>query len=238
MESVSVAKTYALKRSEDIDVDQELVGLGAANLFGGLLGAFPLTGGISRTAVNADAGARTQAAGLFTGCILTIIIFSMLPLLKNLPDVTLAAIIIVAVAGMMDFSIPFKLWRVNKGDFSSWLITIALTLIVGVEPGIVFGTLFSLLVVLKRAGRPHYAVLGRMKSSDASVPVYRNIRNYPYSTVEEENIRLLRFDNHLFFANAEYFADCVTKLALPSIDRSSCVSITTMSSGVYVPVVY
>eukprot|EP01138_Halocafeteria_seosinensis_P007878 gb/GECG01008049.1/.p1 GENE.gb/GECG01008049.1/~~gb/GECG01008049.1/.p1 ORF type:complete len:776 (+),score=67.80 gb/GECG01008049.1/:1-2328(+) len=218
IESFSVAKTYALKSGDKLDADQELVGLGFANAVGGLLGAFPTTGGLSRTAVHADAGVKTQVSGLISGVLLLLVIFFLLPLFELLPEVTLASIIIVAITGMVDFSVPVRLWKINRSDFSAWCVTFLLTLLVGVEPGVLFGTLFSLLVVLKNASRPHWAVLGLLKSSSPDNPVYRNTKNYPYSTEEEPGVRILRFDSQLFFANSEYFVTNVTELGTHKID--------------------
>jgi MFS superfamily sulfate permease-like transporter len=224
IESFSVAKTYALKSGDKLDADQELVGLGFANTVGGIVGAFPTTGGLSRTAVHADAGVKTQLSGFISGVLLLLVIFFLLPLFELLPEVTLASIIIVAITGMMGFSVPVRLWRINRSDFFVWCLTFLLTLLVGVEPGVLFGTLFSLLVVLRNASRPHWAVLGLLKGSTPDNPVYRNIKYYPYSTQEEPGVRILRFDSQLFFANSEFFVSNVTELGTHKIDWINLVS--------------
>ena len=139
VESVSVGRTLGGKRQERIDANQELIGLGAANLGSSFSGGFPVTGGFSRSVVNFDAGAVTQAASLMTAGLIAIVTLFLTPLLYSLPRATLAATIVVAVLALVDFSIIGKTWRVSRSDTAAILVTMFLTLLMGVEAGVTFG---------------------------------------------------------------------------------------------------
>ncbi|MGB7285815.1 MAG: SulP family inorganic anion transporter, partial [Salaquimonas sp.] len=139
VESISVAQTLAVKKRQRIDPDQELIGLGAANIGASLTGGFPVTGGFSRSVVNFDAGAETPAAGIFTAAGLTIAALALTPLVFYLPQATLAATIIVAVLSLVDFSILKRSWHYSKADFLAVLTTILVTLTLGVEAGVSAG---------------------------------------------------------------------------------------------------
>ena len=223
VESVSGAKTWALKLGHRLQINQELVGLGAMNLIGGFFGSFPSDGSISRTAVQASVGSKTTVSGLFAGTLLTFVLFFLLGLFEKLPNVTLAVMIIVAVFGMMDFNMPLQLWKINRRDFFPWAVTFILTVVAGVKPGVIFGTIFSLVIVLQFASKPPYDVLGKYKTPDGLTEVYRSKKNHPFSVVEEDEVKLLRFESHLFFANSEYFTDVVGQVVIPAIDWNNSV---------------
>ncbi|MCE2972495.1 MAG: hypothetical protein LW852_03535 [Sediminibacterium sp.] len=154
VESVSVAQTLAAKRRQRINPDQELIGLGAANVAAAFSGGYPVTGGFARSVVNFDAGAETPAAGAFTAVGILIAALLLTPLLYALPIATLAATIIVAVLSLVDFKTPLAVWRFSKSDFAALITTIAVTLLAGVEPGVVSGVVLSLALYLWRASRP------------------------------------------------------------------------------------
>jgi SulP family sulfate permease len=198
VESVSVGKTLAAKRRQHIDVNQELVGLGAANIASAVSGAFPVTGGFSRSVVNFDAGAVTQMASIF--CALGIALVSMLftPALHYLPKATLAAIIIVAALSLIDLEILKKTWRFSKSDFAGVFMTIAVTLLFGVETGVACGVLTSIALHLLRTSMPHIAEVGLIEGTE----YFRDIRRYLVTTVPE--ILSLRMDESLFFANVHH----------------------------------
>ncbi|MEM9999673.1 MAG: SulP family inorganic anion transporter, partial [Pseudomonadota bacterium] len=143
VESVSVAQTLAAKKRQRIDPDQELIGLGAANLGAAFTGGYPVTGGFARSVVNFDAGAETPAAGAFTAVGLAIAAIALTPLVYYLPTATLAATIIVAVLSLVDLSILKKTWTYNRGDFSAVAATILITLGLGVEVGVASGVALS-----------------------------------------------------------------------------------------------
>lgn len=201
VESVSVAQTLAAKKRQRIDPDQELIGLGAANIGAAFSGGFPVTGGFSRSVVNFDAGAQTPAAGMFTAIGLLIASLLLTPLIHYLPKATLAATIIVAVTSLIDFSILRKTWIYAKADFIAVSATILVTLTIGVEWGVTLGVLSSIVIYLYKTSRPHMAVVGRVPGTEH----FRNILRHDVET--DETILTLRVDESLYFANARYLED-------------------------------
>jgi sulfate permease, SulP family len=148
VESVSVAQTLAAKRRERIDPDQELVGLGASNVASAVSGGFPVTGGFARSVVNFDSGARTPASGAFTAAGIALGTLFLTPWLHYLPQATLAAVIIVAVLGLIDLGVLKWTWGYSRADLAAVAITILMTLGLGVETGVVAGVLVSLALFL------------------------------------------------------------------------------------------
>ena len=204
VESISVAQTLAAKRRQHIDPDQELIGLGAANIGAAFSGGFPVTGGFSRSVVNFDAGAETPAAGAFTAVGLAIAALALTPLIYYLPTATLAATIIVAVLSLVDFSILRKSWVYSRADFAAVLITILLTLGLGVEAGVSAGVGLSILLHLYRSSRPHIAEVGQIPGTEH----FRNINRHKVLT--DPAIVTLRVDESLYFANARFLEDSIT----------------------------
>ncbi len=203
VESVSVAKTLAAKRRQRIDPDQELIGLGAANLGAALTGGYPVTGGFARSVVNFDAGARTPAAGAFAALGLLLAAVALTPLVFHLPIATLAATIIVAVLSLVDLSILRRTWTYARADFAAVSITIVATLLAGVEAGVGAGVALSILLHLWRTTRPHIAEVGR-------VPGTEHFRNVLRHAVEiDPRVLTLRVDESLYFANAGVLEDLV-----------------------------
>jgi SulP family sulfate permease len=203
VESISVAQTLAAKKRQRIDPDQELIGLGAANIGASLTGGFPVTGGFSRSVVNYDAGAETPAAGAFTAVGLAIAALALTPLIFFLPKATLAATIIVAVLSLVDFSILKRAWTYSKADFAAVLATIVLTLAMGVEAGVSAGVVLSVLLHLYKSSRPHIAEVGLVPGTEH----FRNIRRHQVET--DPSIVTLRVDESLYFANARYLEDAI-----------------------------
>jgi len=201
VESISVAQTLAAKKRQRIDPDQELIGLGAANIGASLTGGFPVTGGFSRSVVNFDAGAETPAAGAFTAVGLAIAAVALTPLIYFLPKATLAATIIVAVLSLVDFSILKRSWNYSKADFAAVLATILLTLTMGVEAGVSVGVGLSILLHLYRSSKPHIAEVGQVPGTEH----YRNVLRHDVLT--DPSIVTLRVDESLYFANARYLED-------------------------------
>jgi len=201
VESISVAQTLAAKKRQRIDPDQELIGLGAANIGASLTGGFPVTGGFSRSVVNFDAGAETPAAGAFTAIGLTFAAVALTPLIFYLPKATLAATIIVAVLSLVDFSILRRAWNYSKADFAAVLATILLTLLVGVEIGVSAGVVLSVLLHLYKSSSPHIAEVGQVPGTEH----FRNILRHDVLT--DPSIVSLRVDESLYFANARYLEE-------------------------------
>ena len=201
VESVSVAQTLAAKKRQRINPNQELIGLGAANIGASITGGFPVTGGFSRSVVNFDAGAETPAAGAYTAVGLAIAAVALTPLIYFLPKATLAATIIVAVLSLVDFTILSQSWRYSKADFASVLATILITLGFGVEAGVSTGVGLSLILHLYKTSRPHIAEVGLVPGTEH----FRNIQRHQVQC--HPGIVTLRVDESLYFANARFLED-------------------------------
>jgi SulP family sulfate permease len=203
VESVSVAQTLAAKRRQRISPDQELIGLGAANVASAFSGGYPVTGGFARSAVNFDAGAQTPAAGAYTAVGIALATLFLTPLLFSLPIATLAATIIVAVLSLVDLKTPGRLWRYSKADFAAHIATIAITLIAGVEMGVIAGVVVGLLLYLWRASRPHAAIVGRVPETEH----FRNVERHEVFTVP--HVLSIRIDEALTYLNARWLEEYV-----------------------------
>jgi sulfate permease, SulP family len=201
VESVSVAQTLAAKKRQRIDPDQELIGLGAANLGASFTGGFPVTGGFSRSVVNYDAGANTPAAGAYTAIGLAGASLFLTPLIYHLPKATLAATIIVAVLSLVDFSILKKTWLHSKADFAAVAATMSITLLMGVELGVTAGVSISILNHLYKTSRPHMAIVGQVPKTEH----YRNVLRHHVLT--DPTILTIRIDESLYFANTRFLED-------------------------------
>ncbi len=204
VESISVAQTLAAKKRQRIDPDQELIGLGAANIGAAFSGGYPVTGGFSRSVVNFDAGAETPAAGAFTAMGLAIAAVALTPLVYFLPKATLAATIIVAVLSLVDFSILRKTWTYSKADFWAVTATIVLTLGFGVETGVLAGVLLSVGLHLYKTSRPHVAEVGLVPGTQH----FRNVLRH--DVITDPSLVTLRVDESLYFVNARFLEDLVT----------------------------
>ena len=205
VESVSVAQTLAAKKRQRIDPDQELIGLGAANLGAAFTGGYPVTGGFARSVVNFDAGAETPAAGAFTAVGLAIAAVALTPMVYFLPKATLAATIIVAVLGLVDLSILKRTWAYSKADFVAVTATILLTLGLGVEIGVASGVSISVLLHLYKTSRPHVAEVGLVPGTQH----FRNIHRHVVET--DPTLVTLRVDESLYFVNARFLEDLIQK---------------------------
>ena len=223
VESVSVAQTLAAKRRQRIVPDQELIGLGAANIAAGLSAGYPVTGGFARSVVNFDAGAETPAAGIFTAAGIAVATLFLTPLLADLPQATLAATIIVAVLSLVDLPAIGRVWAYSKADFSAMAATMAGTLMLGVEVGIVVGVLLSLLMHLYRTSRPHMAVVGQVPGTEH----FRNVDRHQVLT--QPDILSLRVDESLYFANSRYLEDRIAELVA---ERPALKHVVLMCSAV------
>ncbi len=206
VESVSVAQTLASKRRQRIVPDQELIGLGAANIAAGLSSGYPVTGGFARSVVNFDAGAETPAAGVFTAVGIAFATLFLTPLLTSLPQATLAATIIVAVLSLVDFKAIRHVFHYSKADFSAMAATIVVTLLWGVEPGVVAGVALSLFLHLYRTSKPHMAIIGQVPGTEH----FRNVERHQVLT--DPQILSIRVDESLYFANSRYLEDRIAEL--------------------------
>jgi sulfate permease, SulP family len=203
VESIAVAKSLASQRRQKIDANQELIGLGAANLGAALMGGFPVTGGFSRSVVNFAAGANTGLASMITAILIAVTLIFLTPLFYFLPQSALAATIIVAVLGLLDLKTLRQMWAYNKADAISLLVTFFAVLLVGVEMGIITGVATSLLLYLWRTSYPHIAVVGRVDNTEHFRNVLRHsVKTYPH-------VMTIRVDESLYFANTKSLEDFV-----------------------------
>jgi SulP family sulfate permease len=201
VESVSVAQTLAAKRRQRIVANQELVGLGTANLASAISGGYPVTGGFARSVVNFDAGAATPLAGAATAIGILGATLFLTPLFRYLPQAVLAATIIVAVLSLVDLAAIRRTWTYSKADFAAMAATIMLVLLVGVEAGIIAGVALSLLLFLWRTSTPHVAIVGQVPGTEH----FRNIQRHQVITSPE--LLSIRVDESLYFANARFLED-------------------------------
>ena len=226
VESVSVAQTLAAKKRQRIVPDQELIGLGAANVAAAFSGGYPVTGGFARSVVNFDAGAETPAAGAFTAVGILLAALFLTPLLASLPIATLAGTIIVAVLSLVDFKTPRAIWRYSKPDFAAMAATIAVTLLIGVEPGVIAGVGLSLALFLWRSSRPHAAIVGRVPETEH----FRNIKRHTVFT--DPRILTIRIDESLTYLNARWLEEFVLEQVAEQSDLRHLILMCSAINGV------
>jgi sulfate permease, SulP family len=210
MESIAVAKVYARKHRYEVEPNRELVALGASNVAAGVIGGQPVTGGFSRTAVNAAAGARTPLSSMVSAGLIVLVLLFLTGLFTELPQAILGAVVIVAVIGLFDVTEMRHIARVKRSDAAVMAITFAATLGLGVELGIAVGVIASLVVMGARIMNPHSAEVGRLPGSEA----YRNIERFPEAE-RIPGIGIIRIDVALNFANVTFL-----KKRLAELDRT------------------
>jgi high affinity sulfate transporter 1 len=202
--SLSVAAVGAQATGEEIDPNQELVGLGVANLGAAFSSGFVVCGSLSRGVVIRGAGGRTQVVSLVNAGLVTLTLLFALPLFYKLPQATLAAIVVSAMSGLLNFAYLRRLLRIDRGEFAYAMAALLGVLVLGILQGVALGVVLSIAVLIRRVARPATAILGRLPGTDA----YRDI------TVEPEaetlpGLLIFRFDAPIIFPNAGYFADQV-----------------------------
>jgi SulP family sulfate permease len=229
VESISVALTLAAKRRQRIDPDQELIALGASNIGSAVSGGFPVTGGFARSVVNFEAGAETPAAGAFTAVGIALATMFLTPLLYFLPNATLAATIIVAVLSLVDLGALKRIWAYSRADFAAIAATIVVTLVEGVEAGLLVGVGLSIFLHLYSTSRPHVAVVGQIPGTAH----FRNVERH--AVVTDPEILSLRVDESLYFPNARFLEDLVNDAvaANPAIRHLilECPAVNTIDSS-------
>ena len=210
-EGLGAAKTYAARHHYEVDANRELLGLGAANLGSGLSSGMVVNGSLSKTAVNGSAGARSQVSGLVVAALTILTLLFLTGLFENLPQATLAAVVIAAVIELVDFPALATLYRIAtrelrgiygiavRPDFIAAVAALAGVLVFDTLPGLFIGIVVSLLLLLYRASRPHVAVLGQVPGTSGQ---YGDIQRHPENELEP-GIALLRVEGGLFFANAD-----------------------------------
>ena len=202
VESVAIGRMFAAKHGGQLDSNQELLALAAANLSAGVGGGFPVSGGMSQSLVNESAGARTPVSGFLASLALVVVVLFFSDLLRNLPQPVLAAVVLMAVAGLVKLPAWRRLWRFSAGEFSVALVALLGVLGSGMLRGVLIGAVLSLLLLLRRASRPHVAVLGRVPGTDAFGDVARNPENE-----RAPGAFVFRVDSAILYFNAEYLRE-------------------------------
>jgi SulP family sulfate permease len=204
MEAVSIAKAMAAKTRQRIDPNQELLGQGISNIVGSLSQSFPVSGSFSRSAVNLNAGAKTGLSNVFAGLIVLVTLLFLTPLLYHLPQAVLAAVIMMAVIGLVNFKAISHAWHTHKHDGIAAVVTFVATLVFAphLDNGIMVGAGLAIVLYLYRTMKPRVAILGR--HPDGTLRDVK-VHNLPVS----ENIIAMRYDGSLYFANVPYFEDTV-----------------------------
>ncbi|MBK6784176.1 MAG: solute carrier family 26 protein [Saprospiraceae bacterium] len=203
MESIAVAKAIQAKHKDyKLDANQELVALGLANIAGSFFKSFPVTGGFSRTAVNDQAGAKTGLASLISAVLIILTLLFFTSYFYYLPNSVLAAIIIVAVYGLVDVKEAKHLYHSDKTDFYLFMASALSTLMLGIEEGIITGVILSIAVLVYRVSYPHFAEIGMINNGKD----FRNVNRFPDAETKDEII-MMRFDAQLYFANSNFFKE-------------------------------
>lgn len=202
MESIAIAKAIASKENYQVDANKELRALGLANIVGSFFSSYPVTGGFSRSAVNYQSGARTGLASMITVFLIFLTLLFFTPVFYYLPRTVLAAIIMMAVFGLIDVKEAKRLFQLKKVDGWTLLITFVATLVLGIEDGILLGVAVSLLVFIARSARPHTAVLGDLSKQN----VFHNIAHDP-EVKTEEDILIFRMDASLYYPNMAFLEE-------------------------------
>jgi high affinity sulfate transporter 1 len=204
IEGVSAARTFAAKHGYVLDARQELLGIGAANLAAALGQGYPVAGGLSQSAVNDKAGARTPLALVVASGALALCLLFLTGLLENLPKAVLAAVVLTAVAGLLDFPALFRMWRVSRLDFYAATIALAAVLLLGILQGILVAAGASILLLLARASRPHVAFLGRIPGTNS----YSDVARHPENEAVP-GVIAFRPEASLIYANADAVLEAV-----------------------------
>ena len=206
VEAISVAKAMALKTRDHVDPNKELIGQGLGNIIGSMSQSYPTSGSFSRSAINLNAGAATGMSAVFTGLVVLITLLFLTPLLYHLPQAVLAAVIMKAVLGLINFDAIKHAWQAHVDDGLAAIVTFVGTLIFAphLDNGILMGAGLSLGLYLYRSMRPRIAMLG-LYAEDNTL---RDIAVHP-TLPTDDRIVVLRFDGSLYFANVAYFEDAI-----------------------------
>jgi high affinity sulfate transporter 1 len=207
-DTISTASAFAARAGQEVDGDREMIGIGAANIGAGFFQGFPVSTSGSRTAVAEQAGAKSQVTGLVGALAITLMLLLAPGLLRNLPQPTLAAVVITASLSLADIPGTVRLWRQRRTEFALSMAAFAGVALLGVLPGIAIAVALSIGNVFRRVWWPYQTVLGRA----AGVPGYHDVRSYP-DAEQLPGCVLFRFDAPVFFANARTFRDQVRRLA-------------------------
>jgi len=204
VEGISAARTFATKHGYPLDTRQEFLGIGMANLFTAFGQGYPVGGGLSQSAVNDRAGARTPLALVFASLALAICLLYLTALLENLPKAVLAAVVLTAILGLFDFPALFRMWRVSRIDFYAAMIALIAVLLLGILQGILLAAMACIALLLWRMSRPHIGILGRVPGTN----VYSDIARHPENELPRGAL-VVRPEASLIYVNAGAVLDAI-----------------------------
>jgi sulfate permease, SulP family len=230
IESVSAARTLANQGGYEIDSRQELLGLAAANVATALGNGYPVTGGLSQSAVNSKAGAKTTLSLVFTSGTIALCLLFLTGPLKNLPDVMLASILLVAISGLIDIKGLKRLWRVNRMEFSVALVAFLGVIVFGILKGVILAAVASIILLIRAVSDPYIAILGRIPGTKR----YTDIKRHPDNEVIP-NILIFRVEASLFYFNTENIRKRIWAEILESEKSLNCV-ILDLGTSPYVDI--
>jgi high affinity sulfate transporter 1 len=207
-DTISTASSFAGRTGQEVHGNQEMIGIGAANLAAGLFQGFPVSTSASRTAVAERAGAKSQLTGVIGAALIIVMIVFVPGLFQDLPQAALAAVVITAALSLADLPATARLWHQRKVEFSLSIVAFLGVALLGVLPGIGIAVGLSILNVFRRAWRPYQTTLGRVDG----LAGYHDVHSYPDARLLP-GLVLYRFDAPLFFANAKTFRDEITTIA-------------------------
>jgi sulfate permease, SulP family len=215
IESLAIAKSLAMRdKNYRVDANQELIALGIVNLGGSLFQSFTTTGSFTRSAINYSAGAKTGMSSIIATVVVSVALLFFTDAFYYLPKAMLAAIIIMAVTGLVDYRLAINLWKTDRRDFMTLMTTFIITMTLGIQVGVATGVILSIALLIYRTSRPHVAVLGQLPETR----YFRNISRFEHAIQYPDKL-ILRFDAQLYFGNAEFFRDTVEKLSYEKGDR-------------------
>lgn len=209
IESLAIAKTIeAMHKNYRVAPNQELIALGLTKIGGAFFHSYPTTGSFTRSAVNNDSGAQTGVSSMISAVLVALTLLFLTPLFFYLPKAILASIIVVAVINLVDYKEALHLWRTDRRDFMTMMVTFAATLTLGIQNGVFTGVILSLAFMIYRNSKPHISVLGQLPDSRS----YRNINRFE-KAIRHNQILIVRFDAQLYFGNCAYFRESMEALA-------------------------
>jgi len=213
VESIGIAKALELKNKDTkVLPNQELFALGISKALGSFFQAIPSSASFTRSAVNNESGAKTGLSSVIAAAATGLVLLFFTPLFYYLPKAVLAAIVLMAVRSLFELKGAKELWTTHRNDFFMMLITFLMTLLLGIEEGVLTGVILSLLLVIYQSSRPHFAVLGRLPNTN----YFRNVKRFPEAQ-QFDGILIFRFDAPLFFLNTESFKNAI----LRAVDSAS-----------------
>jgi SulP family sulfate permease len=229
IEGVSAARSFATKYGYELDPRQEFLGLGAANLAAALGHGYPVAGGLSQSAVNNKAGARTPLALVFASLTLALSLLFLTGLLDDLPKAVLAAIVFTAVLGLIDVRTLYRMWQISKVDFYAATIALAAVLLLGILQGILLAAAASVLILLGRASQPHVAFLGRIPGTNN----YSDLARHPENEQLAHAI-VFRPESSLLYVNADHVLQTVLERLRNSPQSDIRLIVCDLSASPYV----